>query len=200
MSDNNLPKTEIELESWMKANCYNFNSYSINGNAIFEGFGIDKFGGLFIWYFTERGESNNLKYFQSESELIEDAFCQIKADKWATTHCIGFTTSKAEKEELANILKNTAVEFFQDEIPYYGPERPVYRTFVLGFNINNTKQLKEKYYKEKQKKTPAIIRLARQFSEWFIWEYFQNYHTTSSPTLFIGIRLNTSFELCKRIN
>ncbi|MEX6690174.1 hypothetical protein QTN47_21875 [Danxiaibacter flavus] len=149
MSDNNLPKTEIELESWMKENCYNFDNYSINGNPIFEGFGIDKFGGLFIWYYTERGEKNNLKYFQSESEIIEYAFCQIKADKWARTHCIGFTASRYEKEELANILKNTAVDFFQDEIPYYGPDRPAYRTFVLGCDIIKTKQLKGKYYKEK---------------------------------------------------
>ena len=27
-----IPETEIELENWMKENCYNFNSYSINGN------------------------------------------------------------------------------------------------------------------------------------------------------------------------
>ena len=36
----NIPKTEKELEEWMKANCANFNSYSINGNVIYEGFGI----------------------------------------------------------------------------------------------------------------------------------------------------------------
>ena len=32
--DGNIPKTEKELEEWMKANCANFDSYSINGNAI----------------------------------------------------------------------------------------------------------------------------------------------------------------------
>ena len=40
----NIPKTEKELEEWMKANCANFNSYSINGNAIYEGFGIEIIG------------------------------------------------------------------------------------------------------------------------------------------------------------
>lgn len=149
MDNNYLPKSEKELESWMKDNCYNFESYSINGNVIYEGFGIEHFGGLFIWYYTERGKKNKIKYFQSESEIIEYAFNQIKADKWAKTHCIGFTTSKDEKQELENILKNIKVDFFQDEIPYYGLERPVYRTFVLACDIKKTEHLKFKYYREK---------------------------------------------------
>jgi len=149
MDNGYLPKSENELESWMKKNCYNFNSYSINGNVIYEGFGIENFGGLFIWYYTERGEKNKLKYFRSEPEIIEYAFNQIKADKWAKTHCIGFTTSKDEKQELENVLKNTKVDFFQDEIPYYGFGRPAYRTFVLGCDIKKTEHLKLKYYKEK---------------------------------------------------
>jgi len=149
MDNNYLPKTEKELESWMKENCYNFENYSINGSAIYEGFGIDNFGGLFIWYYTERGEKNKLKYFQSEREIIEYAFNEIKADKWAKTHCIGFTTNEYEKRELEVILKETNIDFFQDEIPYYGLERPVYRTFVLGCDIKKTEHLKLKYYKEK---------------------------------------------------
>ena len=149
MDNSYLPKTENELESWMKDNCCNFDSYSINGNVIFEGFGIDRFGGLFIWYYIERGEKNNLKYFQSEAEIVEHAYNQIKADKWSKAHCIGFTTNKDEMRQLEDILKETGVEFFQDEIPYYGPERPVYRTFVLGCGINKTKHLKGKFRTEK---------------------------------------------------
>ncbi|MDF3028999.1 MAG: hypothetical protein K0S23_3306 [Fluviicola sp.] len=149
MDNHNLPKTEKELENWMKNNCYNFNGYSINGNSIFEGFGINKLGGLFSWYYTERGKKKDLKYFQSEEEIIAYAFNQIKGDKWAKTNCIGFTTRIEEKEELESILKEKQVAFFQDEIPYYGIEKPVYRTFVLGCDINSTEYLKEKYYKEK---------------------------------------------------
>ncbi|KAA5533552.1 hypothetical protein F0919_13510 [Taibaiella lutea] len=149
MDNSYVPATEKELESWMKENCYNFKSYSINGNSIYEGCGIDNSGGLFIWYYTERGKRTVLKYFPSEPEIVEYAFNQIKADKWAKAHCIGFTTSKAEKQELENILKDANIEFFQDEIPYYGLERTVYRTFVLGCNINKTQHLKLKYCKEK---------------------------------------------------
>jgi len=50
--DDTIPKTVTELENWMKAHCYNFESYSITGNSIYEGFGIDKSGTIFIWYYT----------------------------------------------------------------------------------------------------------------------------------------------------
>ncbi len=86
-----IPKTELELEKWMKENCFNFNNYSINGNVIHEGHGIDKPEGLFIWFYTERGKKNKLKEFQTEEEVVAYAYNIIKNDKWARTHCIGFT-------------------------------------------------------------------------------------------------------------
>ena len=143
---NYLPTTKKELEKWTKENCHNFNGYSINGNAIFEGYGIDNTEGIFTWYFTERGQIKKLQSFQSENEIIVYAFNQIKTDKWARSLCIGFTTSKDEKNELENILQERSIEYFQDKIPYYGIERPVYRTFIYGCDINKTQQLKEKYY------------------------------------------------------
>lgn len=142
------PDTIVALEKWMIENCFNFDSYSINGNSIYEGCGIDKFGGLFIWYYTERGQRETLKYFRTEKEIVEFAFNEIKSDKWARTHCIGFTTEKAETRELAEKLAELGIEYFQDEIPYYGAHRPVYRTFVLGCDINKVSYIKEKYYRE----------------------------------------------------
>jgi hypothetical protein len=142
--------TILELENWMKENCFNFENYSINGNAIFEGHGIDKIGGHFIWYYTERGEKRDVEYFQTEKEIVEFAFKAIQSDRWAKTHCIGFTTSKTEARELNDKLKELNIEFFQDEIPYYGLNRPVFRTLVLGCDINKVTHLKDKYYKEKE--------------------------------------------------
>ncbi|MRX47820.1 hypothetical protein [Pedobacter puniceum] len=144
-----IPKTEIELENWMKENCFNFNSYSINGSSIYEGFGIDKSGGLYIWYYTERGQKDNLKYFKSEIEIVEYAFNQIKSDKWAKTHCIGFSTDINKINDLKNILETMETVYFEDKIPYYEIDRPVYRVFVLGCDIKKTEYLKEKYWTEK---------------------------------------------------
>lgn len=144
-----LPKTEIELESWMKENCFNFDSYSINGNNIYEGFGIEKDGELFIWYYAERGQKNNLEYFKSENEVVEYAFNQVKSDKWAKTHCIGFSTDLNIIAELKTELQKIKIDFFEDKIPYCGIDRPVYRIFILGCDIKKTGHLKKEYWTEK---------------------------------------------------
>jgi len=147
--NNNIPKTQKELEIWMKQNCANFNSYSINSNSIFEGFGIEVIRGAFTWYYTERGEKRTIKTFQTESEIIEYAYLHIKSDKWAWTHCIGFTSDKTKADELSKVLVNMGISYFKDEIPYYSLHRPVYRIFVLGCDIKKTEFLMEKYYTEK---------------------------------------------------
>ena len=90
----------------MKQNCFNFNSYSINGNRIYEGFGIQKFKDTFIWYYTERGEEQELEVFDSEEGIVAYAFNKVKSDAWARTHMIGFTPDKALAEEL-NIKLNS---------------------------------------------------------------------------------------------
>lgn len=43
-------KTELELEQWLKENCYSMNNYSINGNIIYEGCGLEKNGSLYHWF------------------------------------------------------------------------------------------------------------------------------------------------------
>lgn len=148
--DKNIPKTEIELEGWMKRNCFNFETYSINGNAIYEGFGIDRSGGVFSWYFTERGEKRDLKFFKSEIEIVDYAYKQLINDKWAKTYCIGFTSDKNESLELTQRLKLLGIDFVQDEIPYYGPKNLVFRTFVFGCDYKLVEDLKAIYYKAPQ--------------------------------------------------
>jgi len=142
---NSTPTTEIELEQWMKDNCFNFDGYSIHGNHIHEGCGIDRADGLFIWYFTERGEKRTLKTFHTEAEIIAHAYQEIKSDLWAKTHGVGFTEDKSKIEELAHILTEMHIEYIQDSIPYYAADRPMYRIFVLGCDIQQVLHLKEKY-------------------------------------------------------
>lgn len=144
------PSTEIELEAWMKVNCFNFHNYSINGNLIHEGFGIERSEDLFIWYFTERGERSKIKVFETEGQIIEHAFSEINNDKWARTHCIGFTPDKDASTELANELYRLGFKYVQDKIPYFGLDGPIFRTFVFGCDIEPTEHLKSKYYVEFQ--------------------------------------------------
>lgn len=147
--NNHLPQTIIELENWMRENCFNFNSYSVNGNHVNEGFGIDKWGELFVWYYTERVKRENLEYFKSESEIAAYAFNQIKSDQWAGNHCVGFSSDLNKISELKDELNKIDIDFFEDKIPYYGIDRPVYRVFVWGCDIRKTEHLKEKYWTEK---------------------------------------------------
>ena len=145
---NTIPKTEIELENWMKINCYNFDSYSINGNFIYEGFGIEKNGELYFWYYTEKGQKNNLEIFRTESEIIDFAFEKIKSDKWAKTHCVGFNNEKQKTEDLTKILTEMKIKYLQDEIPF---NKTAYRTFVFGCDINKVADLKNKYFENPDK-------------------------------------------------
>ncbi len=144
-----IPKTEKELEQWMKRGCYNFNQYSIGGNPISEGFGIEYSKGRYNWYFTERGKKNILEIFDTEKEIISFAFKQIKSDKWANAHCIGFTESKIKSEKLAQKLKENKIDFKEDKIPYYGVDKPIYRTFVFGCDELKTRKYKEVYFEKK---------------------------------------------------
>jgi hypothetical protein len=146
MESDYLPKTKIELENWMKENCFHFDTYSINGNSIYEGWGIEHTDGQFIWYFTERGLQKNLESFKSEAEIVEYAFNEIKSDQTARTHIIGFSADRNKIINLKNELDQMNIEFIQDTIAYYGlKEPPVYRVFVVGCDIRKTEHLKEKY-------------------------------------------------------
>jgi len=146
--DDTIPKTVTELENWMKAHCYNFESYSISGNSIYEGFGIDKSGTIFIWYYTERGQQQSLKYFGSEAEIVQHAYNEIKSDQWARTHLVGFCSDLSKTVLLKKELDTMNIKYMYDEIPYYGNRKPVYRVFVLGCDIKKTIHLKEKYCTE----------------------------------------------------
>ena len=146
-NDKTIPTIEIELEAWMKSNCFNFEGYSINGNAILEGFGIDKTSGLYSWYYTERGEKKVLRFFNTEAEIVEYAYNQLIDDKWAKSYCVGFTTDKYESQELTGRLQSLGIDFITDEIPYYGPLNPVFRTFVLGCDYKLVEDLKTAFYK-----------------------------------------------------
>lgn len=146
LNEADKPKTRYELEKWMTENCYGFQDYSINGNSIYEGFGIEQVNGIFNWFFTERGQKNIKKVFNNEQDIIEFAFNHIKSNKWAKSHCIGFEFDKSKIETLKVKLEALNIEYFEDKIPYYGPQKPAYRIFIFGCDIKRTEQLKNEYY------------------------------------------------------
>lgn len=141
-----IPLTVKELEEWMKANYYNFNSYALHGGNAIEGFGIEIWGGKYVWYYTERGIKRPEKHFSTEREIAEYAYHQIKNDKWAQSHCIGFTCDEHLADELAKTLESMGIEYFRDKIPY-GIEVYAHRIFVFGSDICKASHLRGQYYK-----------------------------------------------------
>ena len=135
-----------ELDDWMTENCYADN-YGIGDRSIHEGYGLDNFGSLYVWYYTERGARENVNYFQTEKEAVDFAFKKITSDKFAKSHMIGFINDKQSETELLTELRNRNVEFWKDEIPYYGLEKLTTRIFVLGCDIKMVLDLQNKYGK-----------------------------------------------------
>ncbi len=134
-------KTVIELEKWLKENCYPMNSYSINGNAIYEGFGLENNGGLFQWFYTERGDKQTLEYFATEKEAVEYALKKIKSDEHANRNYIGMYKSDQEVEQILSELKKREIEYWTDKIPYGGMNDWRTRIFVIGCGIKNAQDL-----------------------------------------------------------
>jgi hypothetical protein len=134
-------ETELELEQWLKGNCYPMNSYSINGNFIYEGCGIENNGGLYQWCYTERGEKTTLECFATEKDAVKYALKQIKADEHANRNGIGIFKEKEEVERIISELNKREVEYWTDRIPYGGINDWRTRIFVIGCGIKKVADL-----------------------------------------------------------
>lgn len=147
MEAHSPPQTIKELAQWMKERCYNFEGYSIDGNSIYEGFGLEGTLDGYVWYYTERGQRTSVAFFIAEKEAVAHAYQQIAADKWATAHYVGLKAKQAEAQELAGRLGSLGIVFWQDVIAgFYGSQSPAYRTFVAGCDNKRAEFLKRQYY------------------------------------------------------
>lgn len=117
------------------------NSYCINGNIIHEGFGLEKNGGLFQWFYTERGDKRILEYFSTEKEAVQYALNKIILDEHANRNFIGMYKSKEEAERVLKELRNRKIEYWSDIIPYGGIDDMRTRIFVIGCGIKKAQDL-----------------------------------------------------------
>ncbi|MES2331248.1 MAG: hypothetical protein V4539_16715 [Bacteroidota bacterium] len=133
-----------QLDEWLTANCFN-DSYAIGNRIVHEGFGLDTFGSLYVWYYTERGERTNFNYFQTEKEAVAFAFEKITSDKFANRHMVGFIKDKTTETDLLNELGNRNIQFWKDEIPYDGINDTRIRVFVFGCDIKRVLDLQKQF-------------------------------------------------------
>lgn len=134
-----IPETISELQKYMEDECYNFASYSIAGNIIYEGFGLEKSGSLYIWFYTERGNKENLHYFNSEKEAVEYAFHHIKSDKYSRSHLFLRTKDNTMKSNIVKELEEKEIDYWVEEIPSL--ENKLYRIFIVGCDIRKVKNI-----------------------------------------------------------
>ena len=137
-----------QLDEWMATNCYN-DSYGVGNRNIHEGYGLVATGNQFVWYYTERGTKDYLKYFDTEKEAVEYAFEKITSDKTANRHMVGFLNDENTESELLQELQRRNIKYFTDTIPYGGVNDLRYRIFVFGCDINKAQDLKNLYDKSR---------------------------------------------------
>ncbi len=137
-----------ELDQWMTDHCYNDN-YGIGNRHIHEGYGliIDTAARSFIWYYTERGNREILKYFETEQEAVAYAFDIIRSDRFANRHLAGFVKDSSKEQEILIELEKRGIKYWKDKIPYGGMNDFRTRVFVFGCDIHKVVDLQEKYTK-----------------------------------------------------
>jgi len=70
--------TVRELEDWMLHNGIK-NTFTETGRFLTdEGFGLEKVSEIFIWYFIERVERQNLMYFTSEKDAVQFVYNYVR--------------------------------------------------------------------------------------------------------------------------
>jgi len=139
-----IPETIKQLDQWMKNNCYRNDSYAIAGRRIYEGYGLKKKNNRYIWYYTERGQEQDLNQFDTETEAVTYAYDQIKNDKYADRHMIAFVSNKLNLSPLYNDLNKQNINYFTDEL-FYAENDYRTRIFVFGCDIKKVNNLKIKY-------------------------------------------------------
>jgi hypothetical protein len=135
-----------ELEDWMVENCMNNKITPGNRFETDDGVGLEKYGDLYIWYHSERGEKENLNYFNTEKEATEFLYEYLRKDKYANSHLVGNFKDQNLKNEIIAELTNRNIKYWNDEISYLSFN--IYRFFVYRCDIKKVADLKEKYLLE----------------------------------------------------
>ena len=73
-------ETITELEKFLKENHQELDYFLIGNFGKYgnDGFGLDKLGSLFVWFYYERNNRENLKYFRTEKEAVDFVLSEIE--------------------------------------------------------------------------------------------------------------------------
>ncbi|MEM7059361.1 MAG: hypothetical protein AAF557_17390 [Pseudomonadota bacterium] len=134
-----------QVKTWMHQSGCNFIGYQIGHASIDEGYILRQERGEFTWSYSERGKITRLETFDDEASAVAFAVQRICEDAWACSHSIGIAKNPRVLTEIISTLDARRIAYFQDEIPYGGPNDPRYRVFVHGKHAAQVADLREKY-------------------------------------------------------
>lgn len=133
-----------DLEKWLAENCIKNTFTPGNRYETDDGFGIENYNGMFIWYQTERGQKENIKYSITEKEIVDYAFEIIKNDKYLNSHLVGSLNDALLYENLLNELKKRNIDYWSQEISQ-GAGKSLFRVYVYRCDVKKVTDLKDKY-------------------------------------------------------
>ncbi len=133
-----------DLEKWLAENCIKNTFTPGNRYETDDGFGIENYNGMFIWYQTERGQKENIKYSITEKEIVDYAFEIIKNDKYLNSHLVGSLNDALLCENLLNELKKRNIDYWNQEISQ-GAGKSLFRVYVYRCDVKKVTDLKDKY-------------------------------------------------------
>ena len=131
----------IELEKWMKDHNVNdlFFRLGDDWRTLYDGHALCREENRYLFFYVERGRRSAIEPFALETEGCARALQHLEANKWATSHMIGFFKDETDAMQLKQKLDEQKISYFSDSIPYGGATDLRHRIFVFGADIEKVK-------------------------------------------------------------
>ena len=131
-----------ELERWLEDNYYNFNEISIGKHHAPEGYIIEVDNSRYLCCYSERGNKQIVKSFNSEKELVDYAYQLFKGNEWSRAHLLAISFDIEKIKNIEKALYSLGVEYERNDSPNHRNGNTAYRIFVFGKDIKKAEHMK----------------------------------------------------------
>ncbi|CAN5878020.1 hypothetical protein BH11VER1_BH11VER1_20420 [soil metagenome] len=130
------PTTLIELAGYLSAECYQPHCYHIGPGwrGCGDTYCIERTPAGYEAFYVERGQRSSLIWVEdSEASACLSFIALLDGEKWSRAHCIAFTKSLSEIEQINEKLASLGIQATRNDVPTLGgPNDPRFRLFVTG--------------------------------------------------------------------
>jgi len=130
-----------ELDQCFQQEGCNLSNYAIGVRGLAsDAYCLVRYRGNWRVFYTERG-CDHPPIFESTNEEEACEFFYSFIMRFRHDHCVGFFRSQAKTDALCEKLREHGIPFYQDTIPYGGPQDVRHRVFVVGKDIFKARDL-----------------------------------------------------------